>query len=436
MVARSVKVIHEPGEPSNALTLLVFSRERWAQDIEALARVPAVRLIEIPTQTVLRVNQIFDDPRYTVKADDFYLQIGEDVLAHREKQVRYLQGVVRWLRRFCKIDAAVTCTYRYVREALWAKAFDRAGVPYVGWHKEFTVLEERQIDQRAQEAKALGFRFFGTHLCCVNDAAREMFIKAQVATPDRITKVGLLRADNLFQQRTARAQGGRAHVVLFSFGHLTGPFPKVPTRNYYFSREGDYGFIDLFRAAHADFADLARRNPDVDFLIKPKNVEPGWIGEIEAVVQEELGVPLTSIPNCRIVSQPAPELMRGSLANVVLNSTTVIESRLLDCNTIIPAFAEAAAGHRDMVYFRDYFDLFAVADTRDAYTSLIESALAGGDLRRGTTERLHSFLDRQIGNADGKSAHRLAYVARQVANGRAGSLAAAEMFSGASLAKT
>jgi hypothetical protein len=431
-----MKVLHEPLEHDNPLTLLVFSRERWLQDLESLSRVPGVRLIDMPTQIVSRVNQFFDDPRYVVKASRFFLQTEKEVLAYRDEQVRYLQSLVWWLQRMCKIDAAVTCTYRYVREVLWARAFDAAGVPYVGWHKEFTVLEERQIEQRVIETKAQGFRFFGTHLCCVNEAAREMFVKADVVKPDRITRVGLLRADNLFRQATeAQKTNGRPRVVLFSFGHLTGPFPNAPTRNYYFSQDGDFGFIDLFRAAHADFADLARRHPEVDFLIKPKNVEPGWIGEIETVVRDSLAVALEEIPNCRIVSQPAPDLMRGSLANIVLNSTTVIESRLLGCNTIIPAFAEAAGIHRDMVYFRDYFDLFAVAETRESYTALIETAIGGGDLRCGAPERLRSFLDRQIGNSDGMSADRLANVARQVANGRTGSLAASEMPSAVSLAE-
>lgn len=437
LVARSIRM-PTPAPTSEKdgkdLTLLVFSRERWEQDLQSLARIPGIRLVELPTAMVLRINNLFDDPRYVVKADDFYLQTATEILDYRNEQIRYLQSVVWWLRRMLKIDAAVTCTYRYVREALWAVAFDRAGLPYIGWHKEFTVLEDRQIAQRVEETKARRFKFFGTHLCCVNDMARDLFIKAEVAKADQISKVGLLRADNLFQKWVA-APSGRPRVVLFSFGHLTGPFPDVPMRNYYFSRDDDFGFIELFRSVHADFADLARRNPGVDFLIKPKNVERGWIGEIESVVRNTLGVPLSDIRNCRIVSDSAPDLMRGSLANVVLNSTTAIESRILGCNTIIPAFAEAAGIHRDMIYFRDYFDLFAVAETRETYLSMLEAAIAGGDLRCGTRERLRSFLDRQIGNPDGMSAQRLAYVVRQIVSGHPSALGAGEAPSTASLAE-
>src|SRR6185312_13211662 len=108
----------------------------------------------------------------------------------------------------------------------------------------------------------------------------------------------------------------RPSVVLFSFGHLTGPFPAVPSRNYYFSQDGNYGFVELFAKVHAVFADAARRHPNVDFLVKPKYVLPGWIGEIDAVIRERLGVALADIPNCRIVANTAPELMRRSRANI------------------------------------------------------------------------------------------------------------------------
>jgi hypothetical protein len=109
--------------------------------------------------------------------------------------------------------------------------------------------------------------------------------------------------------------------------------------------------------------------------------------------------------------------MSRSLANIVLNSTTVIESRLLDCNTIIPVLDEGAGIHRDMVYFRDFFDLFAVAGSTAQLSDLIDVAIQGGSLRRGTAERLKAFLDQQIGNPDGKSGERFLSVVRSVISG-------------------
>ena len=415
MIVRSLEVVHEPKTGAGALSLLIFSRERWDQDIEALARIPDVRLVSLPTGILERINALFHDPHFSVKANNYYQVADKDNLRHRHRQVAYLTKVMALVRVWAKLDAAVTCSFKYVREAPWSTACDRAGLPFVALHKEFTVLEPRHLESRIAESQGMGFRFFGTHLCCVNENARQLFARAGVFPAEKITKVGLLRVDNLYQPKAASTgDGQRKSVVLFSFGHLTGPFPSHPVRNYYFAKDDNFGFVELFKSVHAGFAELARKHPDIDFLIKPKNVEPGWIGEIRAVIESELGCSLDDIPNCRIVGEPAPDLMRQSLANIVLNSTTVIESRIAGRNTIIPLFAEAAGRHMDMVYFREFLDLFAVATSREDMTEKIERAIKGEILEHGSQARLNQLLERQIGNCEGRSAERLTRTIRAV----------------------
>ena len=50
--------------------------------------------------------------------------------------------------------------------------------------------------------------------------------------------------------------------------------------------------------------------------------------------------------------------MNGSLANIVFNSTTVIESLLANTNTIVPVYHEAKNKHSDKVYLKNILIFF------------------------------------------------------------------------------
>ena len=123
------------------------------------------------------------------------------------------------------------------------------------------------------------------------------------------------------------------------------------------------------------------RNPNAQFLIKPKNVERWWIEKIEQAVEQGLGVPLSSIPNCRVVADAAPDLIRRSVAAIGLNSTVVLETVALDRDLIMPVFAEAAGKYADKVYFPQFRDVFSVANSRAELSTMLERVLRGERLK-------------------------------------------------------
>lgn len=424
-----------PTNPNQqALNVLVFSQERWRQDVDILSDIPGIRLLEMPTRTVELLNAILQ-PAKTRKryaAGEYFLETDTEILADRDLHAARVVRVLRWIRCWNRLDCAITGAFKYVREVPFARASVYIGLPFVALHKEFTVLETQHVGQRIQESRALGFRFFGSHLAVVSDTAKSLMSGAGIFPVSKITTIGLMRADKLHRQSAASpalAPAERPTVVLFSFGTLTGPFknPLPPLRSYYFSADGAIGFTELFRDVHGGFAELALKHPEADFLIKPKNVEDWWICEIDAAATEITGRRLADIPNLRVVATPAPELMRRSCANIVLNSTTVIESRILGRNTIMPVFAEAAGRHADMVYFRDFLDLFTIAGSKQQLQDFLEQALAGARFEQGTPQRLSAFLSQQIGNPDGRAAARFAELLHQLSHLQSGKTAPATM---------
>lgn len=419
-LVRHVMLRYEDSDP-DAITLLAFSPSRWQQDLSAIARTGHARIYEIEADAVFRINGWFDlGP--SSKSLDYFLEGGSDELKRREQQVRFVAKVMQYLIRKLDLDCAASCAMHYVREIPWMIATQRAGIPFIAVHKEFTVIDQRHLPDRIENWLARKFRFCGTHLCVTNETAKTLFSKSGVCEPENMTVTGLLRADNIVGSDSSYSNSPdseRPCVTLFSFGHLTGQFteaeaPLDEQRSHYFAKWDHVGFVDLFRQTHVAFARMAIERPDVQFKIKPKNVEDWWIREIENVLVQDLGCGLNEIENCFVVDEPAPELIRNSHATICLNSTVVLESRVLGANTILPLFAEATDKYADRIYFDTFLDLFAVARSPDELADFVDRALRGERIVADLPERQRALCQQYLGNSDGLSSARVIDVIQDI----------------------
>lgn len=416
---RRLTLLSDSKDPG-ALTVLAFDPDRWTQDLLALAKVANIRIYTVPFSVSTRIHTLFfgTDPMPGIA--DYFLITDAAILARREAQTRYATAVLRYLKRWLKLDCAANPAIHYIVDFPWMRGGETAGVPFVTAHKEFTVLDDRQVRERIDRWKnRYRFKFLGTRLAMTNAIAEKLFVEADVAPLSKVTRTGLLRFDNLLRTSAPAAPRDPVTVTLFSFGHLTGPFDsKAEPHGHYFTKHDDDGFVDLFKDTHVAFAEIARANPHAQFLIKPKNVERWWIEKIEWAVEEGLGVPLSAIPNCRVVADQAPDLIRRSVAAIGLNSTVVLETAALDRDLIMPIFAEAAGKYADKVYFPHFRDVFSVASSRAELSEMLTRVLRGERLKVPAPDRLNAMLDEYVGNHDGHSAERLAAVLHDVVRGR------------------
>lgn len=416
---RRLTLLADSNDPA-ALTILAFDPDRWSQDLRALAKVTNVRIYAVPFSVSTRIHTLFfgTDPMPGIA--DYFLITDTAILARRDAQTRYATAVLRYLKRWLKLDCAANPAIHYIVDFPWMRGGETAGVPFVTAHKEFTVLDDRQVRERIDRWKnRYRFKFLGTRLAVTNAIAEKLFTEADVAPLSKVTRTGLLRFDNLLRTSAPAAPRDPVTVTLFSFGHLTGPFDsKAEPHGHYFTKNDDDGFVELFKDTHVTFAEIARANPQAQFLIKPKNVERWWIEKIEQAVEQGVGVPLSAIPNCRVVADQAPDLIRRSVAAIGLNSTVVLETAALDRDLIMPVFAEAAEKYADKVYFPHFRDVFSVASSRAELSEMLTRVLRGERLKVPAPERLNAMLDEYVGNHDGHSAERLAAVLHDVVRGR------------------
>ncbi|MCG8361256.1 MAG: hypothetical protein MI920_37335 [Kiloniellales bacterium] len=418
LMARRLR-LRQDCDRDDALDVLVFSDYRWLQDLEALARPDALRLHTIDETFLGWVNAIFAVPG-KAPHPEYFLERDPKILEAREAQAAFIARVIRALRRHRKLDCAVTPAIHYRREQAWAAGCHAAGLPFVAFHKEFTVLDESHLPERIERFKGRRQRFLGTHVCVTNRTGKRLFAEAEVFPEDRITVMGLLRIDNLLHadaRRETQSEAGKRVVTLFSFGAVSGGVTVTRSRSPYFTSSEDEGFVALFRDVHVGFAEVALRHPEITFKIKPKAAMELWSAEIEKTIQENLGRSLDSIPNCHIVAEPAPALIRESLATIGFNSTVLLESCLLGCNTIMPFFHEATGRHSAYVFFPEFRDAFALATSKQDLLDKIDAAIGGAHLHGGDRGRLSELCRFYLGYDDGRTAERAIDVLRQVVAG-------------------
>lgn len=392
----------------DARRLVIFSAYRFRQDIEVMLKHPRLRVYEIDQRLLEIINAFFAESGLT-SHEQYFLEEDPRVLALRNRRRVYLQTIAQILAR-SGIDCAITPSIQYKIEQDWVFAFNAAGLPFIGLHKEFTVVDEDQLQMRINAHRNRRQKFLGTHLCVTNETGRKLFSEAEVFPSDKISTIGLLRMDNLFDPNSdlRKRRSDKPHAVLFSFGHLSGGFGGVPRRSHYFSLNDDAGFVELFRQVHVGFAELALENPDAEFTIKLKNQAEWWAKEIRAVVRQELRVELDQIPNLAIRDVTAPELIRDAHVVIGFNSTVLLESQILDRSTIIPFFAEASETMKDYVYLKKYFDLFAIAESKVDMKAKVCRCFNDPDrFVPADRYRRHKMLEEYLGYDDGKTLERV-----------------------------
>ncbi len=369
-IARRCRVLSQPdaGVPT-APTVLVMSAFRFWSDLDLLKEVGRLRLVETPTDHFQAINALFGDGGETADHDR----------ENGERHVRFAASVLRELRRVMPFDALIAPSlfYRYLHP--WAQACRVSGIPFIGLHKEFTVLDGSNVQAAIDLFRAERMTFHGTHALVVSETARQVIAQGGVAEADRIRVVGLPRMDRLFDPDSPwrRRQDRRPRITLFSFPHYCGNLEVAERRSKLFSKWDHHGFVDLFRNVHAAFAEVALERPDAEMVIKPKTVVDWWVREIEAVVQQEAGRPLDSIPNCHVVNRPAHDLIRDCDAIVAFNSTVILEAAILGRSAIVPLFDEACGRHAENVYLREVMDAFAAVPSKAALKAALHAALDG-----------------------------------------------------------
>ena len=384
-VRRRLRPLNGASNSAERIRLLVLNAERMPQDLEVLGEHADVELMSLPSDVQALINSIFywrtralmsgnawDSVRLFHHADH------PVVAAARNDSYAYLCRFLPALARRARLHAMISCSFFYRQDIEWQRAGATAGFPFFALHKENMQDEAIQANSIAHY-RGLKFRFHGERLFVFNRLVKHVLVEAGVCPESRAHVAGAVRLDRIYRRReSGRIADPKRQVVLFSFHHAIGLL-KLSDKGEFFSDDPNTGFVEYFDLVHVAIARLAREHPDVSFIIKPKWGGP-WCERIGDAIRRVIALDPDELPNLTIdETLHAQNLIETSSVVVGVNSTTLLEAKLIGRRVVIPLFAEAAGKYYDdHIYFKKYLDSFRVARSP---TELEEAIMAQLDER-------------------------------------------------------
>ncbi len=327
---------------------------------------------------------------------------------------KYIGRVFMWLSSRRRIDFVMTCGYLYVQNRLIARALSNTNIRFIDLHREtkqdsriYENFKKKYLVQRADMS------FEGNALLVDNEGTKRLYTDINTSASSLIHVVGSPRIDLLIR-KIRSSENIPVHqcsqVTVFSFrempiGENEQAYPQG------FTKHRDRGFVRLFDSVHGQIARLAKRNPEIRFLIKTK-----WDGVWHDRIYEALNAAVVdagSLPNIEVKSievDAIDEILR-SRAVVGLNSMTMVQARLAGRVVIQPTYFEITEEYSSYLQYSSIQEEFIVSRSEEEFGQNLQEAIEHPAIRLP----LQGVFDEYVGPTDGKNLDRVQYVLRNLA---------------------
>jgi len=366
---------------SNKISILALDSDRYRGDLEVLASSKSLRVLCIRSkwQGLLisalykksEVN-IFDYSR-ALPGDDLYDGI-------KKPTQKFMCEFLKILFSIVKVDCVTSVSYRYIEDVDWTLASENIGIPYIMLYRECLLNKELRFYHDVVQRHKL-FKFHGSHIIVHNDTCKESFVESSFLDSGNISVIGALRMDKYLKaikNRCYRTISNRKKFVLFYFPYDMSLFGKSsecpPKYKYKYAFSVWPGRKDYFKDVHHAIAELAIEYPDIDFIIKPKNImmkSKSW--KYYEQVLNEINFNINKVDNYSVESNAnVDELILSSDVICTLQSSTAIEAAISGKPVILPVFENyrSTENYRDFLW-RQYLELFDVANNKKHLKKMI-----------------------------------------------------------------
>ena len=387
--------------------VLALHTDLFRGDLEILATSNRLTIFQIPTYWQWQLVDVFYSEdvkrRETVEFDWYSGMTSGSPDSCAVQLQNFLDEFLPRLYSKLGVHRVLVPNLRHLCDFDWIASTRRVGIPVVLLFRESLVLTAEEFAAVVSRHERFGM-LLCDHIVAHNERIAEVFRKTDLIEPDRISVCGNLRMDqfaqHLRESRTAVRSFRRQKVVLFYFPRNQRKFRCDE-------------FAKIFDESLEVFVILARTNPDIDFLIKPKKEH---LPEYKrASNQPDLD---TLIENFWPDFRAAPNFVIDPFANVhetILSadvvcgffSSVLLEAALAGKPIILPLFEDFLRSPVGEHYpLKPYLHLFDVASSREHYRNLIESRLLSSTIsERIQLERTHLFTT-HMSPVDGKTLKR------------------------------
>lgn len=274
----------------------------------------------------------------------------------------FISDTFIFFERLIKYDGFICSNYvyGYLQElSMFAKHKEKI---YVVLYKE-GLVSKKFVDRFIQ--RYTNKKFIGDVFLTYNNFIKNAFIKSNIDgfTSNNVSTVGIPRLDFYKDLKTSEE-----NIVLFSF-YPEDKFSYLENESFFnsnFKNQIEKISIDF----HAYVIEYANKNLKKKLIIKTKFPKK-YSDYIYKIIKQKN---LTISDNISITNIQNPiSLIQNASVVLGYNSTTLIESLLLDKKIITPNFYNVIPEENNIDYFLEYKDLAKVASNYNELSSLLSS---------------------------------------------------------------
>jgi len=373
------KIIHS--RASSRITILALDSDRYRGDLEALATNSSFR--------VLFIRQKWQGAIVNLLRKNLEIGVKEYINTHSDDVVAYdnILSSQKFMREFLeilfsmiKVNCVTNVNHRYIEDAYWTLASEQIEIPYIMLYRECLLQKESRfyhdVVQRFKSTK-----FHGSHIIVHNNTCKETFIESLFCKEDDISVIGALRMDKYLKDINSDSyciNNGKKRFTMFYFPYDMSLFGKSGTApsdykyKYAFSVWPDRKFF--FKEVHSAIVELSIEYPDIDFVIKPKNIMmKGKAWKFYESVLNEIDFDINKSNNYSVCPNAnVHNLIKSSNVICALQSTTVIESAISGKPIILPVFESYRATENFQDFgWKKHMELFDIANNKQHFKDLI-----------------------------------------------------------------
>lgn len=399
---------------SGRITILALDSDRYRGDLDALASLSEFRVLSIKQRwQVLFLGRIYSDI-YNITLDDYFGATSNTPIYDEIKLAnKFTVEVLTRLFSIISVDCVTTVNYRYIEDLNWTIAAEEIGTPYIMFYRECLLQKGMRFydDVVYRHSK---YKFHGSHIIVHNQTCKDSFVDSSYCEEENISVAGALRMDKYLKKinkQNPRVNNyKKKQFVLFYFPYSMSLFGKngVIPNDYKYSYAYSIwpGRKSLFRDVHTAIIELAIEHPEIDFVIKPKEImmkSKSWL--FYKQVLKSIGFNRGMVSNYSV--QPyadVHDLILNSNVICALQSSTVIESAISGAQVVLPVFKDYRKTRNfEDFSWRNYLNLFQVADDKSHFKKIIMNLMDQPSVDGNILKERKKIFKLFFNNTDGSS---------------------------------
>jgi len=401
---------------NSKVTVLALNPDQFRGDLEVLAKEQDFNILRIHVGWERIVESAFYPP--SANALHYYKPDGDEVIIRAQKECReFLRNLLLYVYKKIPVDCIIISNVRFIEDLDWCFVSRELGVKVILMFREGLMMYERVYDSTVGRHTKFG-KFQGDHIIAHNNVSKKMFIEAKFASPDSISVKGILRMDKYIKMikssekmnASKKINLSRFKIVLFYFGYDKDNLGK----------ETEFGYsppgvpYEIYRDTNLALLYLAQDNPQIDIVLKPKPKDI-QSGQFKQLVERE-GLNLSQIPNFSV--QPdvnVHELILESDIIIGLQTTAILEAAIAKKCIILPFFKKFRESEWSARFgYRQYLDLFLVADDRNDLRHLIQKNIGQYEPSDDVQVKRNDLFEEYLSSLKGDAAKQYANTIKSI----------------------